>query len=229
MKNLLTKILYVSAFIAPISQSTLGQQKESATTTLDYGYGTADAPVVKIGSQVWMGKNLNVDRFANGDPIPEAKTNDEWKRAGVNDQPAWCYHNNDPANGRTYGKLYNWHVVNDPRGLAPKGWHIPSDGEWTTVTTYLGGEATAGTSLKSTNGWENKGNGNNKSGMAGLPGGNRGIIGEFYALGKEGNWWSSSESDSGAAWSRGLFDFGGSVDRDSGNKSGGYSVRCLKD
>ena len=85
------------------------------------------ASSVKIGSQVWATENLNVDRFRNGDPIPQAKTAEEWQNAGNNQQPAWCYYNNDPKNGESYGKLYNWYAVNDRRGLAPQGWHIPSD------------------------------------------------------------------------------------------------------
>ncbi len=85
---------------------------------------------VKIGNQVWMTENLNVDRFRNGELIPEAKTKEEWIKAGENKQPAWCYYNNDPSNGKKYGKLYNWYAVSDSRGLAPENWRIPSDKEW---------------------------------------------------------------------------------------------------
>lgn len=201
------------------------------TTALDYGYGTADAPVATVGSQVWLGKNLNVDQFANGDPIPEARTDDEWKRAGENKQPAWCYYNNDPANGRAYGRLYNWYAVNDPRGLAPRGWHISSDEEWTATTNYLGGETTAGLSMKSTSAWNwfINGKGNNSSGIAGLPGGLRYANGSFKTRGKFGYWWSSSEFSSSSAWGRNLFYGLGGVYRSNNNKSCGFSVRCLRD
>ena len=128
---------------------------------------------VKIGQQVWMAQNLNVDKFRNGDIIPEAKTAAEWEKAGENKQAAWCYYNNDPSNGITYGKLYNWYAVNDPRGLAPKGWHIPSDKEWTDLTDYLGGKEQAGAKMKSKEGWIENGNGTNESGFNGLPGGYR--------------------------------------------------------
>jgi uncharacterized protein (TIGR02145 family) len=107
---------------------------------------------VKIGNQVWMAENLNVDRFRNGDPIPEARTKEEWLKADENKQPAWCYYDNNPANGTKYGKLYNWFAVNDSRGLAPAGYHIPSDAEWTQLTDFLGSEA--GTKMKSTSGWK---------------------------------------------------------------------------
>ena len=93
---------------------------------------------VKIGQQVWTTENLNVDKFRNGEIIPEAKSEEEWIEAGDNKKPAWCYYNNDPSNGTKYGKLYNWYAVNDPRGLAPEGWHIPSDKEWDVLTNYLG-------------------------------------------------------------------------------------------
>ena len=92
---------------------------------------------VKIGNQEWMSDNLNVDHFRNGDIIPEVKSKDDWKEAGKNGQPAWCYYENDPKNGEKYGKFYNWYAVNDPRGLAPEGWHVPSDGEWTEMINFL--------------------------------------------------------------------------------------------
>ena len=78
----------------------------------------------------WMPKNLTTSTFRNGDSIPEVKVDKEWFEAAKEGRPAWCYYNNDPANGKTYGKLYNWYAVNDARGLAPKGWHIPTDREW---------------------------------------------------------------------------------------------------
>jgi len=93
---------------------------------------------VTIGTQVWMTKNLDASTFRNGDSILQAKTEVEWKKAGENKQPAWCYHNNDPSIGGTYGKLYNWYAVNDPRGLAPAGWHVPSSEEWETLIDKIG-------------------------------------------------------------------------------------------
>ncbi len=219
----------------------------SVTTAFDYGYGTADAPTVTVGTQEWLGKNLNVDHFANGDPIPEAKTEEEWKRAGENKQPAWCYYNNDPANGPKYGRFYNWYAVNDPRGLAPKGWHVPSDSEWDIIIKHLAGNSAevnkpvtagnftiyttdaVGTLLKSTSGWNENGNGNNNSGIAGLPGGYRNTFGTFNDLGKSGYWWSSSEGNAHNAWSRYL-DYGnGIVYRDFNYEGSGFSVRCLRD
>ena len=191
------------------------------------------AQTVTIGAQVWMTKNLDVATFRNGDPIPQAKTNEEWKKAGENQQPAWCYYDNDPANGAKYGKLYNWYAVNDSRGLAPVGYHIPSDAEWKILTDFLGGEKVAGTKMKSTDFWAdyegNSGNGANESGFSGLPGGYRNNDGTFGYIGKYGDWWSSTENDTSNAWLRALGSDTGDVDRDFINKQAGFSVRCLRD
>ena len=80
-----------------------------------------DPGTVTIATQIWAAANLNVGTFRNGDSIPEARTHQEWAAAGEAGKPAWCYYNNDPANGLRYGKLYNWYAVNDPRELAPAG------------------------------------------------------------------------------------------------------------
>ncbi len=109
--------------------------------------GTLCAQTVTIGSQVWMVKNLDVARFRNGDAIPEAKSSDAWNATRNNQQPAWCWYDNDPANGAKFGRLYNWYAVADPRGLCPAGWHVPSDEEWTVLEDFLGGRG-AGTKLK---------------------------------------------------------------------------------
>jgi uncharacterized protein (TIGR02145 family) len=108
---------------------------------------------VTIGSQVWMTKNLEVSTFRNGDVIPQATSKEEWEAAGKNKQPAWCYYDDDVKNGTKYGKLYNWFAVNDPRGLAPVGYHVPTDEEWTILDDYLGDDA--GKKMKSTSGWDN--------------------------------------------------------------------------
>jgi uncharacterized protein (TIGR02145 family) len=171
------------------------------------------AQTVTIGTQVWMTKNLDVSTFRNGDVIPQASTDEAWKAAGENKQPAWCYYDNDPANGTKYGKLYNWYAVNDPRGLAPAGYHIPTDAEWTVLTDYLGGEAAAGKAMKSTSGWFENGNGTNSSGFSGLPGGDRNYSGAFDLVGKFGCLWSATENGSGYAWARYLYCSSGSVAR----------------
>ena len=108
---------------------------------------------VIIGKQEWMSQNLNVDI------IPEAKTEEEWEKAGEEKRPAWCYYDNDISNGEKYGKLYNCYAVSDPRGLAPKVWHVPTYDELNALTDYLeanGYDGTEGKALKSTSGWNDK-------------------------------------------------------------------------
>jgi len=185
-------------------------------------------PSVIIGNQEWMINNLDVDTFRNGDIIPEAKTNEEWIQAGENKQPAWCYYNNDPA-FRSYGKLYNWYSVNDLRGLAPDGWHIASDVEWSQLIEYLGGDNVAGTKMKSTAGWQENGNGTNESSFTGLPAGYRTSLGTFYDVGLYGFWWSSSELNAETAWYRNLNCNIGDASRGNNYKVAGFSVRCLRD
>ena len=188
---------------------------------------TIKAQEIKIGTQTWTTKNLDVSKFRNGEAIPLAKTNAEWELAGQNQQPAWCYYENKGENGTTYGKLYNWFSVNDPRGLAPSGYHIPTDAEWTILTDNLGEEA--GTKMKSTSGWYNDGNGSNSIGFAGLPGGYRYYDGDFLDIGAKGFWWSSSEGDPNGARDRYLDYYYGFVTREYSGKHYGFSVRCLRD
>ena len=106
---------------------------------------------VSIGKQIWMKENLNVTFFRNGDPIPEAKSKEEWIAAGKQNKPAWCSYDNDAKNDVKYGKLYNWFAVSDPRGLAPQGWKIPEFEDLNTLDTYLWGDV--GLKLKNDFGW----------------------------------------------------------------------------
>ena len=184
---------------------------------------------VKIGNQIWMTENLNVDRFQNGDIIKEAKTAEEWIAAGNAKSPAWCYYDNDPKNGKKYGKLYNWYAVNDTRGLATDGWHAPTDKEWTVLSTFLGGEDVAGKKMKSTSGWNVNGNGTNSSGFLGLPGGCRCYGGNFRNVGENGQWWSASEYNETNAWTRTLHYNTSSLSGAIYDKWYAFSVRCIKD
>src|SRR4030095_15485991 len=98
--------------------------------------GDCSAVLTTICDQDWMVKNLDVTTYRNGDIIPEVTDPTVWAALTTG---AWCYYENNSTNGTTYGKLYNWYAVNDPRGLAPTGWHVPTDAEWTTLSTCLGG------------------------------------------------------------------------------------------
>ena len=189
---------------------------------------------VKIGTQTWTTKNLDVSTFRNGEVIPEAKNAKQWAKAGENKIAAFCYYEYDSKNDKVYGKLYNWYAVNDSRGLAPKGYHIPSDAEWTILKDKLGVEEIAGKKLKSKQGWKKwgikSGNGDNSSGFNGLPGGYCDVSGGYFrGIAEYGYWWSSSEDNPGYAWYRSLVGGNTEVNRSNDGKSSGFSVRCLRD
>ncbi len=185
---------------------------------------------IVIGQQEWMAENLTVEHYANGDPIPEVTANGQWVDLTTG---AWCYYDNDPAYECPYGKLYNWYVTVDDRNVCPTGWHVPTDAEWTILTDYLGGEAVAGGKMKSTGTtyWDApNAPATNESGFSGLPAGGRVVNnGLFDQIGSRGHWWSSSEHIMGLAWWRLLYNHWGGVERSSGAKKHGVSVRCLKD
>ena len=185
---------------------------------------------VTIGAQTWMVENLKTTKYRNGESIANVTDNDGWNelRSG-----AYCNYYNSDENGITYGKLYNWFAVNDSRNIAPTGWHVSTDSEWTTLINYLG-EEKAGRKLKEAgkSHWEKPNKGaTNSSGFTALPGGDRsGNGGTFLSIGRYGHWWSSSEGDSGYAWDRLMrCDDGDDVTRKRSSKEWGLSVRCLRD
>ena len=219
--------------IKDYSKSTLSNSENSIKTSSSHNRLSEPAPnydQLTIGKQIWMISNLNVDKFRNGDPIKQAKTSQEWLSASENGQPAWCYYDFDPDNGEKYGKLYNWYAVADSRGLAPAGWHVPKDSEWSILSDYLGGEKVAGPKMKSSNGWIDNGNGTNSSGFKGLPGGYCSDGGAFHSIGSNGAWWSSTQLSKYAARSR-LLTYNKTVSlfTKEPSKGNGYSVRCIKD
>jgi uncharacterized protein (TIGR02145 family) len=126
MKTTLLTFATLSLMSFGIHQSNDALQTNATVTKIDGKLFTT----VTIGEQTWMAENLNVDKFKNGDPIPEAKTKEEWEKLGKEGKPAFCYYDFDAANGKIYGKLYNWFAVNDPRGLAPEGFEVATDQDW---------------------------------------------------------------------------------------------------
>jgi uncharacterized protein (TIGR02145 family) len=203
---------------------------------------------VTIGNQVWMSKNLEVDEFRNGDPIPQAKSAAQWVKAGENHQPAWCYYKNNPKNGKKYGKLYNWFAVSDPRGLAPEGWHIPEGQECKKLLYNLGAvRVYNGDNLKYY--LSEDGDQLLKKGFAAIFCGYRGGDGGFISS-KTGNyrintWWSSMSVSDIDATSLGVFfmkydtefDWDTKFQLQKGTrcllmvndyKNSGFSVRCIK-
>ena len=195
---------------------------------------------VQIGDQCWMAENLNASRYRNGDLIPEVKDPAEWANLTTG---AWCYYENDPGNGTIYGKLYNWYAVNDPRGLAPNGWHVPSDAEWKILEMYIGmtqEEADTESNSRGDKGGKLKEAGEvhwltpnagatNETGFTALPGGNHEHTGNFSAMYLMCQMWSSTSFNDPDAWQRFVSYGEPSIGRDHPSKADGKSVRCIRD
>lgn len=182
---------------------------------------------VKINNLEWMTHNLDVDTFRNGDKIFEAKTDEEWRIAGHTGQPAWCYYNNNPCNSK-FGKLYNFHAVDDPRGLAPEGWQVASDEDWIGLVRALGDDS--GYKLKSKTDWFNNGNGGNTSGLDIKPNGIRYYGGDFMYYGRYAYLWTSSTIIVEHAHLRYLRDdYSDRIFATRAKRAAGLSVRCVKE
>jgi uncharacterized protein (TIGR02145 family) len=186
---------------------------------------------VKIGNQIWSAENLNVDRYSNGDTIPQVTDATTWSNMTTG---AWCYYNNDSTNGPIYGKLYNCYSVADSRGLCPTGWHVPSDDEWSTLLKYLGGYSLAGGKMKEVGLtlWASPNNGaTNSSGFTGRPGGFRSEYNAYYDFGNRGYWWSATKLSTTDAKGCILYYNHSYLGIDSFVRPENYglSVRCVRD
>lgn len=208
----------------PGTESGINSVEGSLTDTRDgHSYKT-----VTIGSQTWMAQNLNYET-AN----------------------SYCYRNN-ASNCTKYGRLYTWAAAMDSvgswsangkgcgygktcsptypvRGVCPTGWHLPTHAEWNTLFTAVGGQSTAGNMLKSTNGWYSSGNGTDAYSFSALPAGDRDIHGYYGNEGNYADFWSSTENNSINAYYMRLYYNYDDADLNYGNKSNGFSVRCLQD
>jgi uncharacterized protein (TIGR02145 family) len=183
---------------------------------------------ILIGNQVWMCRNLDVDHYRNGDSIPEVRDSLEWKNLK---KGAWCYYNNNDSLGAIYGKLYNWYAVNDPRKLAPEGWHIPSDSEWIELENYLGGSQFGG-KLKEVGifHWKSPNiEATNESGFTALPGGYHNYKSTFSDIENNGYWWSSLLFAMSDGWCIILYNKNGLFNITMLPGRSGLSVRCVKD
>ena len=230
-----------SSYITTNTMSATGTYYVTVSTTCNVVSSTTSTVTVKsysvtIGTQVWTNNNLDITAYRNGDIIPQVTDPTAW--AGLT-TGAWCYFNNDHSNNAIYGKLYNWHAVNDPRGLAPAGWHIPTYEEWTTLGSSLGGNSIAGGKMKAT-GTNTLGTGlwdspnsdaTNISGFSGLPGGFRYADGTFNYVGQLGYWWSFTQPSPdiyGGGFYRRLQSNDPTVESLDNPKKSGMSVRLIK-
>lgn len=188
---------------------------------------TATVPQVNICGQTWAVKNLDVVTYRNGDTIPQITG---WPATGG----GWCWYSNNPAYAE-YGRLYNWAALTDPRGLAPGGWHIPTDPEWTVLADCLGGDLVAGGKMKEAgiSHWGSPANpnvgGTNESGFTGLGSGYRKADGEFDKRTVLGFWWSSTTVSGVTMYVRRLAYDSGEALRTTMSSPYFISVRCVKD
>ena len=231
--------------------------KTETEDNCEYGTLTDDRDgqtykTVKIGEQWWMAENLNY--AYTGVPFKYVLSTDS-NLVYYSDSTSWCY-DNDAANCAKYGRLYTWAAAMDSagiipgntangcgygkycnlgegkvRGVCPEGWHLPSIVEWITLRDAAGGGQIAGIMLKSTEGWNNNrnGNGSDNFGFSALPAGYRYYRGYFSNMGYYAYFWSSTENDSGNAYSMRLYYFYDSADLGDYDKYYGFSVRCLRD
>ena len=187
---------------------------------------------VQIGTQCWMAQNLNIGTKINGSGNQSNNSIIE----------KYCYSDLE-SNCDVYGGLYQWNEMMQyvttagVQGICPTGWHIPTDAEWTTVTTFLGGTGVAGGKMKTT-GTIQAGTGlwnspntaaTNESGFSAVPAGSRDANGTFSSLGGYGYWWSSTEYGTSIAWGRYMSFYDGNVCRYYSYENNGFSVRCLRD
>ena len=186
--------------------------------------------IVSIGTQIWMAENLKTIHFCNGDPINYVADSAQWVNINAS---AYCYNENDIDNEIVYGNLYNWYAVNDYRGLAPIGWHVATDSDWTILTNYLGGDLVAGSKLKeagSIHWFDNAGSSTNETGFTALPGGYRRApqCYDFLVSSGFGCWWTSTSDTVSKALSRNMQSYLSSVGTWNCIQIYGLSVRCIK-
>ena len=204
---------------------------------------------VVIGDQIWMKQNLTVKTFRNGDTIPYVQDAKQWEVAGFEEKPAWCYYDNNAANGDTFGIIYNWYAVNDPRGLAPEGWHIPTNEEWKLMLENVNYQEDAIAKydccmLKDTSSWKQQ-NPNynrkqrknnpicktitNSSGFSALPGGMR-YYRSYMGKGYQVFWWTATEESFYSSYFYELESDCFPLSSDKAlSKDCGLYVRCVKD
>ncbi len=217
-----------------------GLSAANTTTKPTSGYGPTIKDVdgneyktVYIGTQQWMGENLKTSKYSDGTPIPNVTDNTQWSN---NTTGAWCYYNNSDSIGKIYGKLYNWFAVspttNGNKDVCPTGWHVPTDGEWTILTDYLGGENIAGGKIKEIGvlNWNNpNNNASNLTLFTAIPGGFRDNGGNSYFIGIHSYMWGSTEANLKNAFDRELSYGNGFALKSDNNKKYGFTIRCLKD
>ncbi len=185
---------------------------------------------ITIGTQTWLKENLKTTKYLNGDAIPTTKVATVDIGTGATEKFQWSYLGND-SNTNRYGRLYTWYVVNDKRGICPKGWHVPDEDEWNTLISYLGGENIAAVKLKESSGlfWkESDAQATNESDFTAYPAGMRSYDGVFSEAGEKAAWWTANSPEKYDAFYRGISYDDNVVLTKSESKNSALSVRCIK-
>lgn len=183
---------------------------------------------VKIGNKIWMAENLKTKKYRTGDNVLNFSGNNDW---GFYTIGSFCVYGNSEPHLATYGLLYNWYAINDGRNIAPEGWHVATDAEWSDLMAVLGGTAFAGSKIKETRQsvWSAIEYATNTSGFSGLPGGMRQSSGSFTGLNTNAAWWTSTENSGTYGWYWSVNNVSNLLTRDFFNKNTGFAIRCVKD
>jgi uncharacterized protein (TIGR02145 family) len=230
VKGILIYPLIIMGFVLVFSDS-CKKDKDSNNSIQGSGMTVTDFDgnvysVVTIGTQTWMAGNLKTTHYRNGHPIPPVPDSIAWSTLSM---PGYCSYLNDLSNVTIYGRLYNWYAVTDSNQIAPAGWHVPADTDWTILTTYLGTGPGGKLKATGTTYWLSPNAGaSNETGFNGLPGGDRSYTGLFHYLGTYGCFWCATESSATNAWEHVLSTNSASVLRLDEPKGLGLSVRCVK-
>ncbi len=207
MKTAFTPFLYtiITVYLLFFTRCTTSQPGIFVTDIDGHIY-----PTCIIGNKVWMAANLRVTRYRNGDPVPPVADSIAWRKTTTG---AYCFYNNDPSFDTSYGKLYNWYAINDPRNIAPEGWHIPTNEEITSLIAELEKEPANADKLK----------------ISGLGGYRFYSGGTFHTLGFNGYWWGAGNSFELYDHSPRLFTGMADVQRNTYEAGYGMAIRCVKD
>ena len=204
--------------------------------TFTTGSGLTDAcgntyPTIILNGKEWMQKNLDVCKYRNGDVIPQEQDLKKWQNLKTG---AWCYYENKTDYGIVYGKLYNGYALNDPRGIAPVGWHISTSTEWDNLIDYLGGNNIDAAAVKlrekGTTHWVTSyPDSTNESGFTALPGGQVYFvnISQYSGINYVSSFWYTTSK--GLYYNILLGHKTGTGSSGSSSANNGYSIRCVKD
>ena len=184
---------------------------------------------VTLGTQTWMEENLRVLHYRNGDPVQNVTDNTQWSNLTTG---AYCWYSNDSTQYKNiYGALYNNYVVTDARNICPTNWRIPTQSDWNTLQSYLGGSAIAGGKLKeagTTHWYAPNDAATDESRFSSLPGGDRAPSGPFEVIGQTAEFWTSTEANPNKAYAYFLSFEAGGLYNNQFDKKYGLSVRCIK-